>query len=143
MVMYKMMLGKTGRISDRLENTCEAYYELLRAVNRQEVPENPVGLLGVIADAINGAVRDGSVTAAEGLAALSEALDWVLPMVPQPLGPTPTALPPLGSTRYEDLTEPWPSLEILYDQAELDGEARVPSSIVPQVIEEVLGEQLM
>ena len=138
MIMHKMLLGRAGRKYDRLDNICEAYYELLRAVKRQEVPDNPVGLLGVIADAINDAVHDGSVTPAEGLVFLSEALDWILPMVPQPLGPAPTALPPLGSTRYEDLNEPWPPLEILYDEAELDGEARVPSSVVPQLIEQQL-----
>ena len=137
-IMHKIMLSRAGRGDAALDDICEAYYELRRAKWREEAPENPVALLGVIADDLNDAVSAGTVTPAEGLAALSEALEWTLLMVPQPLGPAPKALPPLGSRGYEDPYNYGFPLDELYDDADLCGASRVPSSVVPQYMAEQL-----
>ena len=51
--MHKVMRSRAGRSDARLDDTCEAYYELRRAKRRNEAPDNPVELLGVIADDLN------------------------------------------------------------------------------------------
>ena len=140
-IMHKIMLSRAGRSDARLDDICEAYYELRRATWREEAPENPVALLGVIAAGLNDAVDAGSVTPAEGLAALNKALDWILLMVPQPLGPAPKAPPPLGSRGYEDPYNYGFPLDELYDDADLCGAGRVPSSVVPQYMAEQLWRQ--
>ena len=140
-IMHKIMLSRAGRSDAVQDDICEAYYELRRATWREEAPENPVALLGVIADHLNRAVGEGSVTPAEGLAALSQALNWTLSMVPRPLGPELKAPPPLGSRGYEDPYNYGFPLDELYDDADLCGAGRVPSSVVPQYMAEQLWRQ--
>lgn len=68
---------------DSREEACAAFYELLRARQRQERPTDPVGLLCVVADALRTAARSGAITGQERNDALHETLQWAAEMTPR------------------------------------------------------------
>ena len=47
---------------DALEGVCKAFYKPRRARQREERPEDPVGLLCAVCDALTDAARVGAIT---------------------------------------------------------------------------------
>ena len=110
-----------------------AYYELLRAHQRQESAPDPVGCVAVVGDLVSDAARAGDVTASEALSALHDIIDWAAPMVPG-LGPDGTpqapALPALDSHGHAPPHDFGFPLDVLYDLEGLAGDDRVPHNVV-------------
>ena len=111
----------------------EAYYELLRAHQRQEAAPDPIGCVAVVGDIVSDAARAGAATSSEALSALHDIIDWAAPMVPgldpdgTPQAPARPALDSQGHAPPRDFGFP---LEVLYDLEGLVGDDRVPHNAV-------------
>ena len=64
------------------DSAAEAYYELLRAHDRQEAAPDPIGCVAAVGDAVSDAALAGAVTPSEALSALHDIIGLAAPMVP-------------------------------------------------------------